>query len=109
MDKSKTATYRQGDVLLRRVDAMPKQVKALRPELGRVILAHGEVTGHHHSLCVEDATLFADDATSARFLCCIRDAVLEHQEHDPIALPAGTYEVVRQNEYTPGEIRRVAD
>ena len=30
-------------------------------------------------------------------------SVLEHEEHDPIALHAGTYRVIRQREYVPGD------
>ncbi|MGH9523996.1 MAG: hypothetical protein ACRD3E_15850 [Terriglobales bacterium] len=32
-----------------------------------------------------------------------------HEEHAPIVLPPGDYEIVRQREYSPEEIRNVAD
>lgn len=36
-------------------------------------------------------------------------ALLDHDEHDPQAIPNGEHEVRRQREYTPGAIRNVAD
>ncbi|BBO34340.1 hypothetical protein PLANPX_3952 [Lacipirellula parvula] len=36
-------------------------------------------------------------------------ATLVHQEHGPIELQAGYYQVWRQREYTPAEIRVVRD
>jgi hypothetical protein len=36
-------------------------------------------------------------------------AALEHDEHDTITLPPGSYRIVRQREYAPEEIRYVAD
>ena len=32
-----------------------------------------------------------------------------HEEHDPIILDPGNYEIVRQREYSPEQIRNVAD
>jgi hypothetical protein len=101
--------YRQGDVLIKEVDIIPQKVNQLKDDNGRVVLAYGEATGHHHSLAVEDATLFENDVDGSRFLKLCRDSVLTHQEHDPINLPAGNYEVVIQREYSPEEIRRVVD
>jgi hypothetical protein len=37
------------------------------------------------------------------------EATLVHDEHSPVKLPHGTYEIRIQREYTPKEIRRVAD
>jgi hypothetical protein len=34
---------------------------------------------------------------------------LEHEDHDTIMIPPGTYQVVRQREYSPGAVRYVAD
>jgi hypothetical protein len=35
--------------------------------------------------------------------------LLEHQEHSPISLPKGLYEVIRQREYEPRRDRYVLD
>lgn len=101
--------YRQGDVLIVPVKTLPKgraEVKSGVP--GRVVLAYGEVTGHHHSIEKEDATLTEfEGATYLEVAEALAD--LEHQEHSTIQIPKGKYRVIRQREYTPEAIRNVAD
>src|ERR1700731_2550544 len=102
--------YRQGDVLIIPVETIPKTVEAVAREEGRIVLAHGEVTGHAHAIVSEHAALFRDPKLAAIFMHVTDEAVmLEHEEHDAIAIPPGDYRVVRQREYHPGEIRRVED
>jgi hypothetical protein len=38
-----------------------------------------------------------------------KSAALKHEEHDHIKLPAGSYTVRIQREYSPAELRNVAD
>lgn len=102
----KSQMVRQGDVLLVPIKALPKAAKALEVE-GRIILAYGEATGHHHSLRATVGSLY--DHEQKRYLRMNIDAPLEHQEHAPILVPKGTYLVVRQREYSPEAIRNVAD
>lgn len=99
--------YRQGDVLLLKVDGMPPDVVPVDLDNGRVILAYGEVTGHAHALNPAGATLYARG--DERFLTVTEPTPLVHEEHNPIELPAGTYKVVRQREYAPREVRFVSD
>jgi hypothetical protein len=99
--------FRQGDVLLVRVGAMPAEGRILGPEAGRLILARGEATGHHHSVAAEDASLI--EAAEGVFLRIMSVTPLEHQEHAAIWLEPGVYRVVRQREYTPREIAWVRD
>jgi len=95
---------RQGDVLLKRVEspAYPLNPKPTRikPEQGRVILGRGEATGHHHSLVADDDTELVT-LGDKMLLTLVRGSTLSHQEHAPIELPGGTYEVVPQREYVP--------
>ena len=100
--------FRQGDVLLVRVDGRPEKCTKVKREQGRVILAHGEVTGHAHAIRDKGADLF-QAATGERFLVMQADGSLTHEEHGTIPLAAGTYQVIRQREYSPEEIRHVAD
>lgn len=103
---------RQGDVLIRRVKSIPANVEPIARENGRVVLAHGEVTGHAHAIAKPNAALFRDPALAAVFLLVTGDepALLEHEEHSTIALAPGSYEVIRQREYVAPEIeRQVAD
>ncbi len=102
--------YRQGDVLIVPVDAVPEGVRLVAREAGRLVLAHGEVTGHAH--VVEGAAaLFALDSRLAtgRFLRVEGDASVVHEEHDSIVLPPGAYEIRRQREYHPVAPRPVID
>ena len=117
--------YRQGDVLLvgikpHEAKQLPKTGKDLR-EQGRVVLAHGEVTGHAHVVLsgketgrgkgtIEFQEMVGTDHLAARILNVKgRAAELRHDEHATIVLPRGHYRVMRQREYSPQEIRRVAD
>lgn len=112
----------------------PAQAKDLR-ENSRIVLAHGEVTGHAHEvmteagdgLAIPAADFFEEPGSGRRILLVTRPCVLRHQEHGPISLDPrrpvqarqgdvllnpiadGTWEVIRQREYSPEEIRNVAD
>jgi hypothetical protein len=105
-EDSPRPTYRQGDVLLRRVEAAPSG-SAVARENGRLILALGEATGHAHAITDESATLIRSSDGST-FLRLDAPAVVSHEEHAPLALPAGDYEVVLQREHFYGPERRDA-
>jgi hypothetical protein len=103
--------YRQGDVLIVRIDTMPEGIEPVPRDNGRVILAYGEVTGHVHAV-EGDVALFAPADVAEleeRFLRVEREARLVHEEHEAITLPPGIYSVRRQREYTPERVRPVAD
>lgn len=107
--KTKQTIYRQGDVLIQRVDQKPKNLTPIPREGGKVVLAHGEVTGHSHAIS-ETGVEFGRDETGATYLEIANAlAMLTHQEHGTIELPRGTYRVTRQREYSPEAIRNVAD
>ncbi len=105
--------YRQGDVLL--VSIQRTQLPAhLAPQdrdaLGRLALANGEASGHAHVVSSPAAELLADpEEVDQRFLVLATEALLTHEEHASIPLPAGTYQVVRQREYTAIADRDVLD
>lgn len=105
--------YRQGDVLLELVDVqLPCDAQRVKRDRGRVVLAYGEVTGHAHAITDAGAELFqrlVEDGMEERFLRVESEVALEHEEHGTITIPPGLYRQVPQNEYTPAEIRRVAD
>ena len=104
--------YRQGDVLIRvaRIGT-PGIVRAeiARDDRGRLILAAGEATGHHHAIDALAARLFRGEKPGVCYLLLEEPATLGHEEHAPIALAPGNYEVIRQREYSPEAIRNVAD
>jgi hypothetical protein len=102
--------YRQGDVLLERVKAIPATAKQEASEAGRVILAYGEVTGHSHAFDSPSVCSFRDRGRR-RFVRVAGSTPvpLKHEEHAAIPIPPGDYEVVIQREYHPDEIIPIKD
>lgn len=103
--------YRQGDVLVARVEQVPEGLEAVEREDGKVVLAHGEATGHHHAIAEPGAELLEGKDLEERFLRVLQEGgvALTHQEHSTITLPVGDYRVMRQREYAPEAPRYVAD
>ena len=96
---------RHGDVLVQRVESLPKGCMK-RPGL---ILAHGEATGHSHRIKERGAGCLYGGHDGIYLDVTAEKATLVHQEHKPIELPKGVYRVWRQREYFPGFIRYVGD
>lgn len=113
MSKSKNRKmYRQGDVLIIDVDAIPADVTEIQrdPERG-VVLAEGEVTGHAHRIPSRHASLYKSEG-DARFVRVMGPApvALQHEEHTAVEIPPGSYRITIHAEYQPGELpRQVAD
>jgi hypothetical protein len=106
--------YRQGDVLLHRIDELPKTATKRPRGKGPLVLAHGEATGHTHSIGSARVLMYAvadefERIGTAFVVVPNPGAVLKHQEHAPVKIPAGTYRVTRQREYIEGELLTVAD
>lgn len=105
--------YRQGDVLVVGLDrqALPDDLMtAPRDRLNRMVLAVGEATGHAHVVTGEGVTtLCRPDLPDELYMLVEGYGRLVHDEHGPIGLPKGAYQVLRQREYFPGAIRPVAD
>ena len=141
----------QGDVVLMPLPKgyeINKARSIKRGADGSIVLAEGEVTGHHHVIGLikpnylhdgalaysvpvagkaVDAvvTLYEDDVLTHKlvaagilstpglaigFLVIEHGPVsLNHQEHDTIIMPPGSYYVGRQREFNAGEERRVQD
>jgi hypothetical protein len=109
---------RQGDVLLVPVEGVPEG--AVRVPGSRVVLAEGEATGHAHVVTGRGARLLEVPGhrvrwgrwvPAARFLVVSgeRRVTLRHEEHLPVDLVPGVYEVRRQREYRPQRSVWVAD
>ena len=109
MKKISPRHYRQGDVLIVPCARVDSEVRPVEREGGRIVLAHGEVTGHAHAIASVDACLPIDSKTLDRYLDVKAPVVLDHEEHTRIELPSGFYRVVQQREYRPEGIRNVAD
>lgn len=100
--------YRQGDVIIVAIDTIPTEAKPVARENGRIVLAHGEVTGHAHAIDAPDteAMFLATDLTEMadRFLRVEQEVRVVHDEHDTITLPPGNYLVRRQREYQSADM-----
>ena len=97
----------QGDVLL--VPVSPKSVPEGKPiptENGRVILAHGEVTGHAHAFTNPQDLNFIINEQGLRFLQVKAKSTLKHEEHFHLDVEPGWYEVITPVEYQPNELPR---
>ena len=86
--KTKITQYRQGDVLVERVTSIPSTSKPVATENGRIVLAHGEVTGHSHSLDGAVGTLTQESGVTYLEIKTAL-AMLTHQEHGTVEIPKG--------------------
>ena len=99
--------YQQGDVLFKLVD---KFDKTRLTEVNTRTIQEGEVTGHSHVIEGNEVAVYEDD-TRNKFVSILAEAVLKHEEHRPINLPAGDYVIgiVREQDHLNNSIRRVVD
>jgi hypothetical protein len=101
--------WRQGDVLIERVGAIPPSARRRK----RAVLASGDATGQRHQVRdPKTARVLADGEGQDEqlFLEVTADeARVVHPEHGTITLPRGAYRVWRQREFDDGGIRTVAD
>lgn len=93
-------TYRQGDLLFRRVENLPQDLL----EVTDKIILRGESTGHAHRL--QNGKLFKDK-NDAMFFMIPKFGVIVHEEHNPIKLNKGVYAVIRQREYTSNDMTKL--
>lgn len=128
---------RQGDVLLVPVAAMPEGCKEVPHEGSRIVLMHGEVTGHAHAisdhmdnaisesseagwaeagriannaiaLASRRACLF-ESPDGLRYLKVTAPVTLCHEEHTAHVIPQGLYVLPVQMEYTAERMRQIRD
>jgi hypothetical protein len=89
-------TAQQGDVCLKRLNSLPLgKTKVISKN--KIVLAEGETTGHFHGLIEKDSELLEIDGV--RILNLKKKSTLKHQEHKPITLDAGIWQIGIVNEY----------
>jgi hypothetical protein len=111
----------QGDVLIRRVDAIPNTATAVAPDGDRIIITHSE-TGHDHVMMLDrprgktkapSVEMYQGDNPLVAWIKVNRPTALEHlrphDTHEPILFGEGCYEIRRQREHTPEGWRQVSD
>lgn len=103
--------YRQGDVLIMNPTVDFKLTKKLivnhQPDKQRTVLEFGEVTGHAHAIADKAAVLY--EWNGDRLLEIKSKTAVKHEEHSAIQLAPGKKEIRRQTQYTPAELRNMAD
>jgi len=102
--------YRHGDVLLTKIESIPKEAK----KIAGATLALGEVTGHHHSFTSGTVQLYEPKTATdgVKYVdVATKSASLTHQEHKEIRVPQGQYKMSIEREYNPMDkvIRQVMD
>lgn len=96
--------WRQGDVFIIASPKLPDKRTERRP-----VLAEGEITGHAHRLEDPSSAVVFESAGKMYLEVLADSATVVHEEHGPISLPRGGYSIRIQREYSPQEIRPVAD
>jgi hypothetical protein len=102
----KTEMYRQGDVLFRRIAALPEGSRKVRKN-GHIL--EGEKTGHIHRVRELDRADVLEINEGLYLNVTEAGVSIVHEDHKTLELPPGDFEIVRQREYSPEEIRNVAD
>ena len=118
--------YQQGDVLLvavtKRVESDIKtecKIEKGGDKEGKVILALGEATGHHHRFELNkldpgvtiSSFYYRYDNNPSCFIIEGGNATLYHEEHNPISVPPGFYRrtIVREFDHISSSFREVVD
>lgn len=99
----------QGDVLLQ-TSTLPNGCKKLQAGIRGYVIAEGEATGHAH--CIEDlegCDVYEKDGVM--YIKTSKEVSVAHEEHLPITIPAGVWEVGIIQEYDPfaEELKDVID
>lgn len=108
----------QGDLLIRRIESLPKDIKPVDSVKGQFIVAHSE-TGHNHVIEERpNVMLYAMNDPMISYLEVVEatdaaETFIEHlrsfDTHESIVISPGIYEIRRQREYTPEGWRKVED
>lgn len=102
-----------GDVLFKRIPELPGGLVPAPRRDGKIIVAEGEATGHSHVIESEKATLWAleKDGVTQLYLEVTEPATVTHDEHKPLPIPKGIYEIgrVKEYDYLSQMERRVVD
>lgn len=103
--------HQQGDVLIKSIKEVPSGDRTPKENL---VLAYGEVTGHSHQIILDK-----EDVPNLRYFTVGGMTIVEsevpftvvHEEHKPISIPAGIYEIgiVKEYDHFLEESRNVID
>ena len=99
---------RQGSILLWPCGHIPDTAIPVEAESGRFIVAHGKSTGHHHSFNeTSEVAIFKEPCSSSLYIEAKSNLVLEHEDHYPLTLHKGVYEVIIQRAFSCTQLERI--
>lgn len=111
--KTKLKMWQQGDVLGKPLAELPAGLVPVKKDKRGVVLAEGEHTGHYHGIEDGGVQLLEHPETKTRYLVNSSDkpATLKHQEHNPITVNPGIFEIgiVREVDHLTGMVAPVVD
>jgi hypothetical protein len=117
MTDSKYKTFQnaaaQGDVMFRRIDKLPKNVK--KSEKFDGIVAHSETQHHHKFDSLDGVEVYQTESAALMYVLLNKPVTLTHHRendtHAPFLFDAGVYEFRRPVEYVSAreKARIVAD
>jgi hypothetical protein len=101
----------QGDVVMKRIDSIPAGQRTEDDLTRSKILATGESTGHVHALVDDTDSAQVVRVMDQLYMIIERATTLKHEEHNPVTIPPGTYQVdiVKEADHISGVVRQVAD
>lgn len=99
----------QGDVLFNRIDQLPDGIVPVSKKSRGYVLAEGESTGHAHVIEEDTVEMYEKDGTI--YLRVKEFSTVQHEEHLPVTLDPGIYEIGIVIEMDPfsEQIRKVVD
>lgn len=86
----------QGDVIIRSIGKIPEGAKRVSKTNRGFVLAEGEATGHAHVI-QEEIEMYEKDGVL--FIMVEKPVTVEHEEHKPVRIESGTYEIGFVREY----------
>lgn len=111
MQKPNPNQRQQGDVLVTKIDALPKGLKPLTAAARGFVIAEGEATGHAHTIAPEAVEQMLVDDAGVIYAQIARQVDLLHDEHGPVSLDPGIYRFngVQEYDHFQEEARQVVD
>ena len=108
----------QGDLYIRRIEALPKDAKLVEAVKNQFVVAHSETQHNHVIEAKPNISLYTTGDPMVSYLEVIEateatETLLEHlrsfETHETIKIPNGIFEIRRQREYTPEGWQKVED
>lgn len=100
----------QGDVLYKKIDALPKDAKEVPRKNGLIVVMHGE-NGHTHAIEAPEVEAMFYEKDGKFYLKNKKTVTLTHEEHDHQTIEPGIWEIgqVKEKDWLSGMVGPVID